>query len=57
MDPDWVEAIAFAWMAKQRIEGTALDTTPFTGSSQPVVLGGVYSGVYSRGSSDAHLGT
>ena len=45
MDPDWVEAIAFAWMAKQRIEGTALDTTPFTGASQPVVLGGVYSGI------------
>ena len=44
MDPDWVEAIAFAWMAQQRLEGTALDTQAFTGASQPVVLGGIYSG-------------
>lgn len=44
MAPDWVEAIAFAWMAQRRLEGTALDTAPFTGAGQAVVLGGIYSG-------------
>lgn len=42
IDPDWVEAIAFAWMAKQTIEGHSIDTTAFTGARQAVVLGGVY---------------
>lgn len=42
MDPDWVEAIAFAWMAQQTMGGNAIDTTAFTGASKPVILGGVY---------------
>ena len=42
IDPDWVEAIAFAWMAKQTMEGRSIDTTPFTGAKQAIVLGGVY---------------
>ncbi len=42
IDPDWVEAIAFAWMARERMEGRALDTRPFTGAIEPVMLGGVY---------------
>jgi anhydro-N-acetylmuramic acid kinase len=42
IDPDWVEAIAFAWMAKQTIEGHSIDTTVFTGARQAVVLGGIY---------------
>ena len=42
IDPDWVEAIAFAWMAKQTSEGRTIDTTPFTGASQATVLGGIY---------------
>jgi len=42
IDPDWVEAIAFAWMAKQTIEGRAIDTTSFTGAQQATVLGGIY---------------
>lgn len=40
--PDWVEAIAFAWMAKQALEGTPVDTRPFTGAREPVHLGGIY---------------
>lgn len=44
IDPDWVEAIAFAWMAKQTMEGRAIDTTPFTGAKQPTILGGIYKG-------------
>ena len=42
IDPDWVEAIAFAWMAKQTNEGRTIDTTPFTGAAQATVLGGIY---------------
>lgn len=42
IDPDWVEAIAFAWMAKQTGEGRTIDTTPFTGATQATVLGGIY---------------
>lgn len=43
IDPDWVEAIAFAWMAKQTSEGRAIDTTPFTGAAKATILGGIYS--------------
>jgi 1,6-anhydro-N-acetylmuramate kinase len=37
-----VEAVAFAWFAKLRIEGISLDLTAITGSKQPNVLGAVY---------------
>ncbi len=40
--PDWVEAVAFAWMAKQTLEGTRIDTTALTGATKPVILGGIY---------------
>ncbi len=42
IDPDWVEAIAFAWMAKQAMEGHRIDTSAFTGASETVILGGIY---------------
>ena len=42
IDPDWVEAIAFAWMSKQTIAGKKIDTSPFTGAKKPVLLGGIY---------------
>lgn len=40
--PDWVEATAFAWMAKQTMEGKPIDTTALTGADKPVILGGIY---------------
>ena len=40
--PDWVEAVAFAWMAKQTLAGTRIDTTSLTGADKPVILGGIY---------------
>lgn len=43
IDPDWVEAVAFAWMARMRILGRPINTSPFTGAARPVILGGVYS--------------
>lgn len=42
IDPDFVEAIAFAWLAKSRIEEKVLDTRPITGASAPVILGATY---------------
>lgn len=42
MSPDWVEAIAFAWMAQQTLAGKPIDTGDFTGATRPVILGGIY---------------
>jgi len=40
--PDWVESIAFAWIAKQTLDGRAMETSGFTGARAPVVLGAIY---------------
>jgi len=40
--PDWVEATAFAWMAKQTLAGKPIDTTALTGADKPTILGGIY---------------
>jgi len=42
--PDWVEAIAFAWLAKQTLAGKPGNLPAVTGASHPVVLGATYSG-------------
>lgn len=39
---DWLEAMAFAWLAKQRLEGKTGNAPAVTGASRPCVLGGVY---------------
>lgn len=44
IDPDWVEACAFAWLAHQAIEGLPGNIPSVTGATRPVVLGGVYPG-------------
>lgn len=40
--PDWLEAIAFAWLAKQTIEGKPGNITSVTGADKPVILGAIY---------------
>jgi len=44
ISPDWVEAIAFAWLAKQTLEGRPGNLPAVTGASRPVVLGAAYPG-------------
>jgi len=40
--PDWVEAMTFAWLARERLAGSPQDTCSITGAARPVILGGVY---------------
>ena len=42
VNPDQVEAVAFAWMAKQTCEGNKIATEQLTGASEPVILGAIY---------------
>jgi len=44
IDPDWVEAAAFAWLARQTLAGQPGNLPSVTGASHPVVLGGIYRG-------------
>ncbi|MEE8496204.1 MAG: anhydro-N-acetylmuramic acid kinase [Xanthomonadales bacterium] len=40
--PDWVEAVLFAWLARERLDDKAQDTRKITGAHQPVLLGKIY---------------
>lgn len=42
VDPDWVEAISFAWFAKQRLDAQVSNLPSVTGAKQAVVLGAIY---------------
>lgn len=42
VDPDCVEAVAFAWLAKQTLAGKPGNITTVTGAKQASILGGVY---------------
>ena len=42
LDPNWVEACAFAWLAKQRIDRRCGNLAAVTGASRRTVLGAVY---------------
>ena len=44
IDPNWVEAGLFAWLAKQAWEGTPTSLSTVTGANQAVTLGGIYHG-------------
>lgn len=39
IDPDWIEAVLFAWLARLRLAGQPLDTRSITGAARPVLLG------------------
>jgi anhydro-N-acetylmuramic acid kinase len=42
VDPGWVEAMAFAWLARQRIKARPGNCTGVTGAARPAVLGGLW---------------
>ena len=44
INPDHVEAMAFAWLARQTINNLPGNITEVTGAKKPVILGGVYPG-------------
>ena len=43
IDPDWVEAAAFAWLAMRTLAGEAGNAATVTGAAGARVLGGIYS--------------
>jgi anhydro-N-acetylmuramic acid kinase len=42
MDPQWVEACAFAWLAHQRLTQQPGNIPAVTGAARPAVLGALY---------------
>jgi anhydro-N-acetylmuramic acid kinase len=42
LDPDWVEAAAFAWLARCRLEGTPGNLPSVTGAAKRALLGGIF---------------
>lgn len=42
IDPDWMEALAFAWLARQCLEGKPGNLPTVTGAGGPRVLGAIY---------------
>jgi anhydro-N-acetylmuramic acid kinase len=42
VDPDWVEAMAFAWLARQTMRGAPGSLPEVTGAGGPRVLGAIY---------------
>jgi anhydro-N-acetylmuramic acid kinase len=41
-DPDWVEGLLFAWLARERLNQKPQDTRLITGAKQPVLLGEIF---------------
>ena len=42
VDVDWVEAFAFAWLARQTLKGEPGNLPAVTGARHPCILGGIY---------------
>lgn len=42
--PEWMEGLAFAWLAMRRLQGMPGNIPSVTGAHEPVILGGIYSG-------------
>ncbi len=44
IEPEWVEAVLFAWLARARLRGEPGNAPSVTGACRPAPLGGVYYG-------------
>ena len=44
IDPQWIEAMAFAWLAYRRMENKTGNLGSVTGATENCVLGGIYAG-------------
>ena len=44
INPDHIEAMAFAWLARQTMKNLPGNLTEVTGAQSPVILGGIYRG-------------
>ena len=44
LDPDWVEAAAFGWLAARTLDGLPGNLPAVTGAAHPVILGAIYAG-------------
>lgn len=42
LDPDWIEAMAFAWLARQTLNKQIGNLPSVTGAKQAAILGGIY---------------
>jgi len=42
LDPQWVEPVAFAWLARQTLEGKPGNLPEVTGANGPRILGAIY---------------
>ena len=42
IDPDFLEAMMFAWLAHQALESRPMDLRHITGAKKPVILGAIY---------------
>jgi anhydro-N-acetylmuramic acid kinase len=42
IDPEWVESMAFAWLARQAILGLPGNLADVTGARGPRILGAIY---------------
>lgn len=47
IEPDWVEACAFAWLARETLQHRAGNIPAVTGARRSVILGGIYPGLTS----------
>ena len=48
VNPDAVEALTFAWLAKQRLENTPANLPSVTGAKRPAVLGAIYGNIWGQ---------